>query len=488
MHPVILHRALGIRFADLLHVYISCTSGWLRGPMCCCTPITTLYTGNCSIACSSVRWAPVPTPPGADDLMPPAAGNSTDLAADALLLDDAATTDTIYLMRLYDVLVAAAHAAMSHFSTVPGATTASAKEAAAQVLLQGSCSQSLGLKDAQLASDLGLAIWSLDPTNCLLSDPPQWSPCIKTLRLTLGNITSRSRKHQGALLGALVYADTFVDVPACGDKPAVALNLTEAIAPLLAVACTAEEAELKHRSTNNFFGSLKTTPTSPPDAPPAPGAQPAASPQQLLASSSSSSSSGSGSSPTELSSPRAGVHVPLLGALLAGPIEATFLTGSALVPSQQGALYCFQEGLVLVTKPNRAVYTMRFSTHATAIWITELAAPKQGPGMPAAIGQALVFEGVEGACGLPPACHLTDSRCVALPLAGLPPGKASSPCSVTQPASSQTQQTLAAAGGCSLPSIVPAAPPAPHSSLAESWYCIWHCTLQPSLACTPMLC
>jgi hypothetical protein len=366
--------------------------------------------------------------------MPPAAGNNTDLAADALLLDEAATTDTIYLMRLYDVLVTAAHAAISHLSTVPGATTASAKEAAAQVLLQGSRSQNLGLKDAQLASDLGLAIWSLDPTNCLLSAPPQWSPCIKTLRLTLGNLTSRSCKHRGALLGALVYADTFVDVPACGDKAAVALNLTETIAPLLAVACTAEEAELKHRSTSNFFSCLKTTPTSPPDAPTAPGAQPAAPPQQQLASSKSSSSSSgsnsnSGSDPSELSSPRSGVHVPLLGALLAGPIEATFLTGSALVPTQQGALYCFQEGLVLVTKPNRAVYTMRFSTHATAIWITDLAAPKQGVGMPPAIGQALVFEGVEGACGLPPACHLTDSRCVALPLAGLPPGEVPFSCS-----------------------------------------------------------
>jgi hypothetical protein len=43
------------------------------------------------------------------------------------------------------------------------------------------------------------------------------------------------------------YADTFVDVPAVGRRPRLALNLTEAVAPLLSAACTAEEAELKHR-------------------------------------------------------------------------------------------------------------------------------------------------------------------------------------------------------------------------------------------------
>jgi hypothetical protein len=355
--------------------------------------------------------------------MPLAAGNSADLAADVLLLDEAATADTIYLMRLYDVLVAAARAAISHLSTAPGATAASAKQAAAQLLLQGSRSLGLGLEDDQLAGDLGLAIWSLDPNNNLHLEPKQWSPCIKTLRLTLSNIASRSPQHKGALLGALVYADTFVDVPASGGSPAAALNLTEAIAPLLAVACTAEEAELKHRSTNNFFGCLKGMPAAAasPLEPSAMQPLPSASPRPVLFSSTG-SSSGSSSSLAELCSPRTGVHVPLLGELLAGPIEATFLTGSALVPTLQGALYCFQEGLVLVTKPNRSVYSMRFSIHATAIWITELAPPKQGPGTLPAIGQALVFEGVEGACGLPPACHLTDSRCVALPLAGLPAG------------------------------------------------------------------
>jgi hypothetical protein len=96
---------------------------------------------------------------------------------------------------------------------------------------------------------------------------------------------------------------------------------------------------------------------------------------------------------------------------------------SALVPVAGGALYCFQEGLVLVTRPNKAVYTMQFSIHAVSIWIADLSDPGSEPGhaLPA-IGQALVFEGNEGACGLPPASHLTDSRCLALPMSGLAAG------------------------------------------------------------------
>ncbi|KIY92459.1 hypothetical protein MNEG_15504 [Monoraphidium neglectum] len=134
--------------------------------------------------------------PGVDPGAPPADG--PDPIADGALL-----------MRWYAAAADAAHAAMTHFATKPDATVSSARVAARNALISAAHAARLPLVVADVASQLKFALWAWD---CEAAMPAQDEPCPhdgrpKTLRLGLGGI----RGGGGAVLGSVVYADTFIE-------------------------------------------------------------------------------------------------------------------------------------------------------------------------------------------------------------------------------------------------------------------------------------
>jgi hypothetical protein len=68
------------------------------------------------------------------------------------------------------------------------------------------------LSETDLEHNLQFALWSSDHTNRVSGQARQYARKVKVLRLSLLNVRSCAPQHPGALLGALTYADTFVEV------------------------------------------------------------------------------------------------------------------------------------------------------------------------------------------------------------------------------------------------------------------------------------
>lgn len=121
--------------------------------------------------------------------------------------------DLVLLMRLYCALREACLAAISHFATSPEATARSARHVALETLAQSAAMRGIPLvgddgDTSALRSRVKFALWAGDHANNAFANPAQGSRQIKVCRIALHDITSLDGE---ALLGALVYADSFVE-------------------------------------------------------------------------------------------------------------------------------------------------------------------------------------------------------------------------------------------------------------------------------------
>ncbi|EFJ40882.1 cilia/flagella specific MOT9 [Volvox carteri f. nagariensis] len=117
--------------------------------------------------------------------------------------------EVVMMMRMYAAVVEAAHAAMSHFALVDGATALSAKAVAVEVLARRA--EQLGLAGSPTAARLRFTLMQMDHMNRVTVPAVRGSRQLKVIRLSLPDISPRN--SGGKLLGGLVYGDTFLELP-----------------------------------------------------------------------------------------------------------------------------------------------------------------------------------------------------------------------------------------------------------------------------------
>eukprot|EP00899_Mesostigma_viride_P026600 jgi/Mesvir1/7124/Mv09226-RA.1 len=178
------------------------------------------------------------------------------------------SADVRYLMRLYACLVDAGKAAMAHFSSnvkadvrsvrrcVVEAMAASVKEAsAAHEAEQAAGTGAPPWPVLDLEKHLRVAMWSCEHSGRINGNPRRGDRQLKVVRVSLHGLKSVDPRRSGSLLGALVYADTFLEL----EAPEPCLVLTDAVPYLLcwnAAGAEEQRAALVERSIKRLFSNL----------------------------------------------------------------------------------------------------------------------------------------------------------------------------------------------------------------------------------------
>eukprot|EP00195_Chlamydomonas_chlamydogama_P002993 CAMPEP_0202922708 /NCGR_PEP_ID=MMETSP1392-20130828/78065_1 /ASSEMBLY_ACC=CAM_ASM_000868 /TAXON_ID=225041 /ORGANISM="Chlamydomonas chlamydogama, Strain SAG 11-48b" /LENGTH=588 /DNA_ID=CAMNT_0049616349 /DNA_START=166 /DNA_END=1928 /DNA_ORIENTATION=- len=155
--------------------------------------------------------------------------------------------DALLLMRLYTAVVMAARAAMEHFALQAEATVMSARAVAMEALAQR-CGE-MGVALPALQQQAKFALWQCDHLNNVTGQAVRGSRQLKVIRLSVSDIQS---SVTGQLLGGVVYADTFLDIPPLGQHPPLLLNLTEQAPALAAFNALGVEAAAALRAARTF--------------------------------------------------------------------------------------------------------------------------------------------------------------------------------------------------------------------------------------------
>ncbi|GAX82253.1 hypothetical protein CEUSTIGMA_g9681.t1 [Chlamydomonas eustigma] len=391
--------------------------------------------------------------------------------------------DALLLMRLYAAVVAAARAAMEHFALKEGSTVLSAKGVAVQSLAQH-C-ELFGVAQPALSQQLRFSLWECDHLNRVQAAADRGSRKLKVLRLAIKDI--QSKVHPGSLLGAVAYADTFLEVPAHSGRPAQLLNFTERLPAITSLSALGAEAAAALHASKSFTRLASASPASVIEAGERVAAAKAAKRKQeetraarmtakaaaaklkkvqLMAKTGaddvapiihkrgaadedgdegqkdqdSTESEEEGLDPQDAKEEEddaldadneqdglievddVTTAVPALMELMSdnGPLgrmltlgggeEAVILTGASACSAVPGTMWCFTSGLVFVTQHTQAMWVLRFNGGGLeAITVQDLGA----------VGEVVVLRGQAAACGLPPACHLTTNRHVALALSSM---------------------------------------------------------------------
>ncbi|MEW5304242.1 MAG: hypothetical protein WDW36_006866 [Sanguina aurantia] len=370
-----------------------------------------------------------------------------------------ACDDAVQLMRTYLALVEAANAVMSHFALTEGAAAGGA-EAVALDTLTGCCGR-LGLPPPASSTPsrgssgrLAVSLWQCDHANRVTGVARRGSRQLKVVRLSLLDIHSSS--HNGALLGGLVYADTFLDIPASASssvlpaRQAALLNLTAAIPALVAWPVFGCEAAVHARAEKSLAGvaamgagdggggatsagaaaAERRRSSARAAAARAVESAAAAARAALIAAGATDADAAADEidAPGHVSESEEAEDVPPVGRVAWRPLgpqltfgggdECVLLSASPLLAAVPGAITCFSSGFVFVAAHSGAMWVCEFSAALERIVVQELQGPKGAP----SLGEAIVFRGRSPACGFSPACHLTTGVHLALPLAAMSQG------------------------------------------------------------------
>ena len=141
-------------------------------------------------------------------------------AAAAAAASASEESDGAILIKWYAAASEAAHEAMRHFACSPGASAASARAAAAAALSEAARARGLRLDGVEMR--FGLWAWDAEAGAPAAAPPRPGDGRLKTLRVTAAGLRGSGGGGSGgsgsggggASLGAVVYADTFIDVPA----------------------------------------------------------------------------------------------------------------------------------------------------------------------------------------------------------------------------------------------------------------------------------
>ncbi len=356
----------------------------------------------------------------------------------------------LLLMRLYAAVVAAAKAAMEHFALQDGATVVSAKAVAAQHLAQ-QC-EAFGVPQPALAQQMRFSLWECDHLNNVQPAATRGSRRLKVLRLAVKDVHDKS----GALLGAVAYADTFLEVPALGGRPALLLNLTERLPAVTAFSALGQEAAAAARAARSFARLAATSPAlalasgeraaaaraarrKQVEQRAAATAAQAAAVKLKKASVAAHAEAGGhdqlhsddaevdegaqeededgdvGGDDVETSVPAAVEQLSDGGPLgrmltLGGGEEVMLATGAPACPFVPGTVWGFTAGLVFIAHHTPTLWALPFEAQLEAVTVQDLGA---------GLGETVVLRGHDPCCGLPPACHLTTNRHVALVLGSM---------------------------------------------------------------------
>lgn len=200
------------------------------------------------------------------DINPPLGGNLVPSAEASLSRDHHGGSDGIYLMKLYVGVVRAVRAAIHHFA-VEGEASSMTSEAVAREVLRRYCqTEGLPLSVEEGSSELHFTMWSTDHTGRVDPCPKHGSPQLKTCRVVLSGV--RSVSSQDVLLGAVEYADTFIEAPSSSCVGSSHLVLTQTCTPLATFLCHPSEI-LVHQQRVRLLASMLQVPSSAASAPPA---------------------------------------------------------------------------------------------------------------------------------------------------------------------------------------------------------------------------
>ncbi|MEW5311938.1 MAG: hypothetical protein WDW38_003611 [Sanguina aurantia] len=301
---------------------------------------------------------------------------------------------------------------------------------------------------------LAVSLWQCDHANRVTGVARRGSRQLKVVRLSLLDIHSSS--HNGALLGGLVYADTFLDIPASASssvlpaRQAALLNLTAAIPALVAWPVFGCEAAVHARAEKSLAGvaamgagdggggatsagaaaAERRRSSARAAAARAVESAAAAARAALIAAGATDADAAADEidAPGHVSESEEAEDVPPVGRVAWRPLgpqltfgggdECVLLSASPLLAAVPGAITCFSSGFVFVAAHSGAMWVCEFSAALERIVVQELQGPKGAP----SLGEAIVFRGRSPACGFSPACHLTTGVHLALPLAAMSQG------------------------------------------------------------------
>jgi len=306
------------------------------------------------------------------------------------------------MMRLYTALAKAARSAILHYSCGQNATAQSARQAAVDALIQFSQENGVPLSAEAVGAQMRFALWGADHTNAVFAAPPPGSPMAKVLRLTLQDVADDS----GKVLGALIYADTFVDVPS--GEP---LILTGALPGLLSFPATPAEVIAVTRLDHAVKPRLDPADIRPSTASHARGQDGSRIAGGL-----------EGHHEGETKILKAPEEDELLGEMIgSGEEEVTVLTGAAMIPAIKGRLTCFTGGTVLRTRMFPTL-VLDFRSHIRGLWLQgsesseENSSRQDGSVDSSSLGNVIVLKGRSPSCGMLPVCMLGAGDCIGIAL------------------------------------------------------------------------